>query len=160
MQERFCYNSLEDKSKALIKATKLKTSQSSLQRVQKETDYGQVESIVMRISKLSAHVSSQIRQATTSSRQGFGSFHCEDIETLIRQKDDEYQRPEVYDEVLYQSTKRNAEIIGDFGFGSQAKRDLFALGRRSLNCMINRSSSASAFSSDDIGIIFASALRS
>ena len=97
---------------------------------------------------------------TTADGGRRGAFHCEDIETLIRQKDDEYQRPEVYDEVLYQSTKRNAEIIGDFGFGSQAKRDLFALGRRSLNCMINRSSSASAFSSDDIGIIFASALRS
>jgi hypothetical protein len=133
---------------------KLKTSQSTLQRVQKKTDYGRVESIVMRILKLSAHISSQIRQSTTSSRQGFGSFHCEDIETLIRQKDDEYQRPQVYDEVLYQSTKRNAEIIDDFEFGSHAKRDLFALGRRSLNCMINRSSSASAFSSDDIGIIF------
>jgi hypothetical protein len=108
----------------------------------------------MRISKLSAHISSQIRKATTSSRQGFGSFHCEDIETLVRQKDDEYQRPEVYDEVLYQSTKRNAEIIDNCDFGSHAKRVLFALGRRSLNCMINRSSSTSAFSNDDIGIIF------
>ena len=132
---------------------KLKTLTPTLQRVQKGTCNGQVKSIVMRISKLPAHISSQIRHATTSSRQGFGSFHCEDIETLIRQKDEEYQRPEVCDEVLYQSTQRNAEIINDFEFGSHAKKALFALGRRSSNCMIESSSSASAFSSDDIGII-------
>ena len=47
----------------------------------------------MRISKPSGPVLSQLRKATISTREGFGSFHCEDVETLIRQKDEEYQQP-------------------------------------------------------------------
>ena len=92
----------------------------------------------MRKSKLCTHISSQIRQETTSAsaRQGFGSFHCEDVETLIRLKDEEYKRPEVYDEILSHAMKRSAEIVNNFEYGTTAKIALFALGRSTFDNML------------------------
>lgn len=107
----------------------------------------------MRISKPSGPVLSQLRKATISTREGFGSFHCEDVETLIRQKDEEYQQPEVYDEILSISTKRNAEIVRNFEYGTNAKSSLFVLGRRTFNHIVALYTSVSAFSSDDRCII-------
>jgi hypothetical protein len=67
-------------------------------------------------------------QSSSASRKGFGSFHSEDVEVLIRQSDAEYHFPEVYDEVLSKSSARNSSIVDSFKFGHTAKNDLFELG--------------------------------
>jgi hypothetical protein len=67
-------------------------------------------------------------QSSSASRKGFGSFHSEDVEVLIRQSEADYHVPEVYDEVLSKSFARNSSIIDSFQFGHTAKNDLFSLG--------------------------------
>lgn len=71
-----------------------------------------------------------------SERQGFGSFHSEDIEVLIRQNDDEYKVPEVYQMMSEQSAKRLVSSLQldplcgdkylDF-FGRRARKQLFVI---------------------------------
>ena len=65
---------------------------------------------------------------TTPSRKGFGSFHSEDVEVLIRQSAEQYNRPEVYDEILHESAMDRKSINQNFRFGVAAKTGMFALG--------------------------------
>lgn len=83
----------------------------------------------MRLTKaVSRFLQLQRFQSSLANRKGFGSFHSEDVEVLIRQSETEYNVPEVYDEVLSKSLTRNSSIISDFKFGRTAKSNLFALG--------------------------------
>ena len=66
--------------------------------------------------------------STSAARKGFGSFHSEDIELLIRQRDEQYSRPELYDEILSKLKEKNDAIVSGFEFGREAKNSLFALG--------------------------------
>ena len=68
------------------------------------------------------------RHSTSKAREGFGSFHSEDIEVLIRQDESEYTCPAVYDEVLSKLKDSNDAIVKSFEFGRQAKNSLFAIG--------------------------------
>jgi hypothetical protein len=66
--------------------------------------------------------------ATAARREGFGSFHSEDVETLIRRPASEYVRPQVYDDLCRHVEARGAASAVDaFDFGLPAKAALFAL---------------------------------
>ena len=65
---------------------------------------------------------------TTRSRKGFGSFHSEDVEVLIRQSAEQYVCPEVYDEILHASAMDRNSTKENFRFGDAAKSGMFALG--------------------------------
>lgn len=68
------------------------------------------------------------RCLSSTSREGFGSFHSEDVEVLIRQNDDIYSHPAVHNEILSKLKHENDAIIENFDFGSQARKSLFTLG--------------------------------
>ena len=85
---------------------------------------------------------------TTPSRKGFGSFHSEDVEVLIRQSAEEYVCPEVYDEILDESVKDRNSVNENFRFGDAAKSGMFALGADCSsisNCSISDSGDLSRF---------------
>ena len=64
----------------------------------------------------------------SNGRQGFGSFHSEDVEVLIRQSSDTYRRPAVYDDLCHHMEERIlASAVNNFQFGAPAKTGLFAL---------------------------------
>ena len=64
------------------------------------------------------------RSHSTSKRQGFGSFHSEDIEVLVRQVDHEYQVPPLWADM-------NKRVFGgldyDIRFGREFKEKFFLL---------------------------------
>ena len=70
----------------------------------------------------------QERCSSSASREGFGSFHSQDIEVLIRQSDDSYSHPDVYSEVISKLTDENDAIVERFDFGFEAKKNLFVIG--------------------------------
>ena len=89
----------------------------------------QTKQKVMRLSTSKFRFSAvQWRHSTSAAREGFGSFHSEDIEVLIRQEDGKYSPPAVYDEITSKLTDNNDAIVKSFKFGRQAKNGLFALG--------------------------------
>lgn len=60
-------------------------------------------------------------------RQGFGSFHSDDAEVLIRQGG-EHTRSLVYNDVSHHMEKQLTQVVEQFEFGdSQMKACLFAL---------------------------------
>ena len=66
----------------------------------------------------------------TTSSSGFGSFHTEDVEQLLRQNADEYVRPSLpFDFVNSSEYARFKEEVstGDFAFGGPRARALFHL---------------------------------
>ena len=67
-------------------------------------------------------------QTSSNGRQGFGSFHSEDVEVLIRQSADIYTRPAVYDDLCHHMEERViSSVVRNFEFGTLAKTALFAL---------------------------------
>ena len=78
----------------------------------------------------------QERCSSGASREGFGSFHSQDIEVLIRQADDSYSHPEVYSDVISKLTDENDAIVERFDFGFPAKKCLFELGTGFLICLL------------------------
>ena len=66
--------------------------------------------------------------AGSSTRQGFGSFHSDDVEVLIRQSAAEYTRPAIYDNFCQHMEERVvSDIVNNFEFGERAKTKLYAL---------------------------------
>jgi hypothetical protein len=76
----------------------------------------------------SNHGRQQHQHSSTAARKGFGSFHSEDVEVLIRQDDDVYTPPSIHSEITLKLKEKNDDIVRNFKFGSKAKRDLFVLG--------------------------------
>lgn len=62
---------------------------------------------------------------TTKQREGFGSFHSQDVEKLIRQPESEYKTPTVVLEVE-QDVPKQSSCVG-IGFGKELKKQLFML---------------------------------
>lgn len=78
---------------------------------------------------LKSHHARQLHQHSSSAaRKGFGSFHSEDVEVLIRQGDDVYIPPAIHNEIVLQLKEKNEDIIGSFDFGRRAKKGLFVIG--------------------------------
>ena len=77
----------------------------------------------------------QERCSSSASREGFGSFHSQDIEVLIRQADDSYSHPDVYSEVISKLTDENDAIVERFDFGFQAKKNLYVIGICFMICL-------------------------
>jgi len=69
------------------------------------------------------------RRLFASERQGFGSFHCEDIDTLVRQVDSLYFPPPIYEKVWNSTNKHIMKYLerSDFTFGPTLKSTLFSL---------------------------------
>jgi hypothetical protein len=76
----------------------------------------------------SNHGRQQYQHSSTAVRKGFGSFHSEDVEVLIRQDDDVYTPPSIHSEITLKLKEKNDDIVGNFNFGVKAKRGLFILG--------------------------------
>lgn len=76
----------------------------------------------------SSYVRQQHRHSSSASRKGFGSFHCEDVEVLIRQNDNVYVPPSIHSEIILKLKEKNDDIVGYFNCGRSAKKDLFLLG--------------------------------
>lgn len=86
----------------------------------------------------SHHVRQQHRHSSSAARKGFGSFHSEDVEVLIRQGDDVYIPPSIHNEIIFQLKEKNDNIIGSFDFGRRAKKGLFVIGTtQSFFCCCN-----------------------
>ena len=91
----------------------------------------QAKNVLMRSSSLKLCLRAvKGRHSTSATREGFGSFHSEDIEVLIRQDKSQYSPPAVYDEVQSKMADNNAAMIESFEFGRKAKASLFALGKQ------------------------------
>lgn len=62
-----------------------------------------------------------------SNRQGFGSFHSEDIEILIRKSNDEYSSPSLYNSIKFNTDEIIKKSLINFEFGQHVKDSLFLL---------------------------------
>jgi isopenicillin-N epimerase len=78
----------------------------------------------------------EINKKNLEERKGFGSFHSEDVETLIRQPEKEFQVPKIYEEISKKSEERVKRILKPYSenineyYGSkEIKEELFLLGK-------------------------------
>lgn len=72
-----------------------------------------------------------IRNNTNKAREGFGSFHSDDVEVLIRQTSNEYCVPKLFDEIRKHTTdttdKKQFNKQEELQFGCNVKKSLFAI---------------------------------
>ena len=67
------------------------------------------------------------RKFQTKAREGFGSFHSEDIDLLIRKQPSEYQQPELYDII---KTPYYTDKLLEFKYGFNSKKSLYQLNEK------------------------------
>jgi hypothetical protein len=72
-------------------------------------------------------ITNDIKSNNQLYRQGFGSFHSEDIEILIRKSNDEYSPPSLYNSIALNTDESIKKSLINFSFGQHAKDSLFLL---------------------------------